>query len=327
MTADPRTEGRAPTGRATTLRVAVTGRCNLACAYCAPAGHGSGADGPRLLPLPRLAELVAWLHARRPLASVRITGGEPLLRTGLEGFAARLAALPAAPEITLTTNGVLLARHAAALAAAGVVRVNVSLDTVDRDRFRELTGADALADTLAGIAAAGAAGLRPVKLNSVLRRSSWRQDVPALLDFAQAEGLALRFIELMRTGTADHWCRRERVTTGEVLTWLARHPDGGVPTVPEDQGAAPARRSVLPWRGRDLAVGWISPVSHPFCGACDRLRLSAAGRLRRCLMDPQDLDLPALAEAGDEDAVDRYLAAKVAPAAMDQPLPMSQLGG
>lgn len=312
------------------LRVAVTGRCNLACAYCAPAGSASAAPAgaePALLPLERLADLTAWLHARRPLGRVRITGGEPLLRPGLAAFAARLGALPGAPEITLTTNGVLLARHARDLAAAGVRRVNVSLDTVDAARFRDLTGADALADVLAGLAAARAAGLVPIKLNSVLRRSTYAEDVPALLDFAQGEGLELRFIELMRTGTADAWCQAERVTTDEVLAWLARDPRGGLATLPEAQGAAPARRAVVPWRGRDLIVGWISPVSDPFCGACDRLRLSAAGRLRRCLMDPRDLDLATVAAAGDETALRAYLAAKRAPTAMDQPLPMSQLGG
>ncbi|MBE0566272.1 MAG: radical SAM protein, partial [Krumholzibacteria bacterium] len=261
------------------------------------------------------------------LGRVRITGGEPLLRAGLAGFVARLAALPGAPEITLTTNGVLLARHAAALRDAGVRRVNVSLDTLDRGRFSALTGADALDQVLAGLRAARAAGLAPLKLNSVLRRGSYREDVPALLDFARAEGLELRFIELMRTGTADAWCRRERVSTGEVLAWLARHRDGGLATVPADQGPAPARLAVLPWRGEDLTVGWISPVSDPFCGACNRLRLGAGGRLRRCLMDPRDLDLGAVAAADDTAGLDRYLAAKRAPGAMDQPLPMSRLGG
>jgi cyclic pyranopterin phosphate synthase len=312
------------------LRVAVTGRCNLACAYCAPAGLvASGAErGPQPLELGALADLVAWLHGRRPLRKIRITGGEPLLRPGVVDFTARLAALPGRPEVAMTTNGVLLAQHAGDLRAAGLARVNVSVDTLDPAAFRALTGADALDRVLAGIAAARAAGLAPLKINSVLRRSSWRDDVPALLDFARAEGVQLRFIELMRTGTADRWCRDERVDVAEVLQWLAGHPLGGVATVPRSAGAAPARPSVLPWRGDDLEVGWISPVSQPFCGACDRLRLSAGGRLRRCLMDPLDFDLAAAAAAADgAPGLDDYLAAKQAPAAMDQPLPMKELGG
>lgn len=312
------------------LRVAVTGRCNLACAYCAPAGlvASGAAGGPQALELGALADLVAWLHGRRPLRKIRITGGEPLLRNGVVDFVARLAALPGRPELAMTTNGVLLADHAAALREAGLARVNVSVDTLDRESFQALTGVDALDRVLAGIAAAKAAGLGPVKINSVLRRSSWQDDVPALLDFAQAEGVELRFIELMRTGTADQWCRDERVDVDEVLQWLAAHRHGGLATVPRSAGAAPARPSVLPWRGADLVVGWISPVSHPFCGACDRLRLSAGGRLRRCLMDPVDFDLAAAHGAATGAALlDDYLAAKQAPAAMDQPLPMKELGG
>ncbi|HPF69178.1 MAG TPA: radical SAM protein [Candidatus Krumholzibacteria bacterium] len=309
----------------TALRVAVTGRCNLACAYCAPAGMAPGRAAP--LDLGPLADLVGWLHARLRLRKVRITGGEPLLREGVDGFVARLAALPAPPELALTTNGVLLADHARALRRAGLDRVNISLDTLDRDDFRALTGADALDRVLAGIDAARTAGLGPLKLNAVLRRSTWRRDVPALLDFAAAEGLELRFIELMRTGTADRWCQDERVEVHEVRGWLAAHADGGVATAPEATGAAPARLSIMPWRGRKLTVGWISPVSRPFCGACDRLRLSAGGRLRRCLMDPGDLDLVPVVADDDVAALACYLDGKRAPAAMDQTLPMQELGG
>ncbi len=315
------------TAPAATLRLAVTGRCNLACAYCAPAGGPAAPAGAPLLPLARLGELAAWLHARRPLRRVRLTGGEPLVRAGLTDLAARLAALPGGPEITLTTNGVRLAGQAEALKDAGVRRVNVSLDTLDRDRFRTLTGADVLDHVLAGIDAALATGLVPVKLNCVLRRSTWQDDVPALLDLAADRGLEVRFIELMRTGTADAWCRAEQVPVAEVRGWLAAHSAGGTATDPESDGAAPARRTRQPWRGGTLDVGWISPVSEPFCAACDRLRLTADGRLRRCLMDPEAVDLAALADRDDTAALDRYLAAKRAPEAMDQPLPMSRLGG
>jgi cyclic pyranopterin phosphate synthase len=315
------------------LRLAVTDRCNLRCAYCMPPNGARPVPRAELLPLDELAWLVRWLHRLRPFARVKLTGGEPLVRPGIERLVERLAALPGGPELSMTTNGSRLARQAESLAAAGLARVNVSLDTVDPDRYREITRGGALDRVLAGLDAAARLGLAPIKLNAVLRRSSWRDDVPALLDLAASGGYSLRFIELMRTGTERSWCAAEAVAAAEVLAWLGAHPSCGSIQGHDltEHGAEPARRGRVRWRGVDLEVGWILPVSRPFCASCDRLRLDARGRVRRCLMDSHRLDLAGILAAEGEQpargALDGYLAGKRPPATMDTGLPMAQLGG
>lgn len=316
-----------------TLRLGVTDRCNLRCAYCMPPDGVRPVPRAELLSLDELADLVGWLHRLRPFARIKLTGGEPLVRPGLERLVGRLAALPGSPELSLTTNGCLLARQAATLAAAGLARVNVSLDTVDPVRYRELTRGGELERALDGIDAARGAALAPIKLNAVLRRSSWRDDVPALLDLAASGGYSLRFIELMRTGTERDWCAAEAVSAAEVLAWLGAQPQCGSVQGHDltEHGAEPARRGRLCWRGVALEVGWILPVSRPFCASCDRLRLDSMGRVRRCLMDPRRLDLAEiLATEGEQsarNALEGYLAGKRPPATMDTGLPMAQLGG
>lgn len=323
---------QAPGARAT-LRLAVTDRCNLRCAYCMPAGGVRTLPRHDLLTLEELLAVVAWIDRRWPLAKVKLTGGEPLVRRGLATLVRGLVGLPGAPELSMTTNGTRLADHAAELAAAGLARVNVSLDTLDPARYRELTRGGSVADVLAGIDAATAAGLAPVKLNAVLRRSAWRDDVPALLDFAAGRGLQLRFLELMRTGPDSSWCAAESCSAAEVVAWLGRHPDCELVHAPgrSGGGAGPARNGRLRWRGADLTVGWILPVSKPFCTACDRLRLDARGRLRRCLMDPEVVELARILAVGGDAAADaavrRHVAGKRPPDAMNTQLPMVQLGG
>ncbi len=302
----------------TSLRVSVTDACNLRCRYCAPDGdHASRGSAP--LSLEALGDAALWLVEHAGIRSIRLTGGEPLVRPGLARLVARLAGACDVREVTLTTNGALLARHAAPLAESGLARVNVSIDSLDADRFRELTRGGRLADALAGIDAALAAGLTPLKLNSVLLRSSWRADVPALLDFAAGRGVEIRFIELMRTGTERAWCDDEFVGADEVRTAL------GLETAYASEGASPAQRARVAWRGRDVTVGWITPRTHAFCGTCDRLRLDARGRLRRCLMDAEALPFwPAHADTG---AVFAYLAGKRAPRSMDSEHAMHTIGG
>ena len=318
--------GPSPKGGTRVLRLSVTDRCDLRCRYCLPAGAVPFAPQAELLGTAALVNAVAWLVRQCAVDRLKITGGEPLTFRGIVELVERAAALPGIREISMTTNGTRLAELAAALRGAGLARVNVSLDTLDERRFAELTRGGDLRRTLAGIAAARAAGLAPIKLNSVLRRSAWRKDVPALLDFAAGEGFEIRFIELMRTGTEVAWAEAELVVAGEVRSSLER--TGRLQPLPS---VGTARRTLASWRGRDMVVGWITPVSEAFCGTCDRLRLDARGVLRRCLMDPESVPLVEMLRSGASEAVreamGRYLAAKVPPAAMDTPRPMRGIGG
>lgn len=315
-----------PCTREYALRLSVTDRCNFRCGYCRPEARAPRSH-ERPLDTGELVELVAWLGRTVPLRKIRITGGEPLLRPGIPELVARLHDGTGVRDLSMTTNGSRLASLARPLSRSGLRRVNVSLDTLDPHRFRQRTGGE-LDDTLRGIEAALAADLRPVKLNVVLHRSSWREEVPALLDFAAELAVEVRFIELMRTGTAARWIADEFVAAGEAKAWLRDRTtlvDGTHP------GAAPARPSTVRWRSRSVPVGWIRPETAPFCADCDRLRLDARGRLRRCLMDPRPLSVRALATLADQDVartrVAEYLRAKTPPRTMGTDTPMAAIGG
>ncbi len=308
------------------LRLSVTELCNFRCRYCMPAKGVPKVAHSDLLTLESLAELVKWLAAHAGISRVRLTGGEPLVRPGIEHLITELSVLPGIREVSLTTNGSLLARMAATLKSAGLNRVNISLDSLDDERFAEVTRGGNLKQTLAGIQAAQDVGLTPIKLNSVLRRSTWKQEVPRLLDYAASTGHEIRFIELMRTGTERTWCEAELISVDEVCQEL------GAEIVPaETESRAPARKTRMNWRGTALTVGWITPRSHPFCQHCERLRMDARGRIRRCLMDPTTLDLAHAVATLDGRAAQQefqsYLAGKVLPQDMDSPLSMSQIGG
>lgn len=308
------------------LRLSVTDRCNLRCHYCMPAGGVPKIPHSDLPTLEELSTIVGWLAAEVGVARVKLTGGEPLAREGIETLVDLLASIPCVDEISMTTNGTLLAAHARALRRAGLRRVNISLDTLDEERFALLTRGGRLRDTLAGLEAALDAELTPVKLNAVLLASSWREDVPALLDLAAARGLELRLIELMRTGTEAAWAEGELVTASRVRTWLEQH---GTVTDLAARLTTPARRTRVRWRSREVTVGWITPLSHPFCGDCNRLRLDARGRLRRCLMDPLALDLAKVMTggSGSTTVLAEYLAGKHPPREMAIRLPMAAVGG
>jgi cyclic pyranopterin phosphate synthase len=279
-------------------------------------------------PLSELASAVEWLVARYGVDRVKVTGGEPLVRGGVPAFVAKVSAIPGVREVSMTTNGTRLPGIAAELAAAGLARVNVSLDTVDPERFRELTRGGRVEEVLEGIDAALAAGLTPLKINSVLRRTSFREDVPGLLALAAGKGVEIRFIELMHTGTEADWALAERVTGATVREWLAA--EGARITALPARPNAPARRTAIAWNGIEIEAGWIDPVSHSFCDDCDRLRLDARGRLRRCLMDDQVfplVDLLRRGEASVAEAASDYVARKQPPTAMTIGSTMASIGG
>jgi cyclic pyranopterin phosphate synthase len=281
-----------------------------------------------LLSLEQLSAVACWLCRYFEIKRIKLTGGEPLVRKGVEKIVERLACVPGIAEISLSTNGSLLRQLALPLKRAGLSRVNVSLDTLDPARFERLTRGGRLDATLSGITAAVAAGLFPIKLNCVLQKSNWIQDVPSLLDYAGLNGFELRFIELMRTGTEATWCESEFVPGREVYQWLSQR---NVVTSLPSPSSAPARLTRISWRGVDLFVGWILPRSFPFCAHCDRLRLDARGRLYRCLMDPVYLDLATLLREKGEDAaqldLNCYVLQKSPPRVMDKEYAMSLIGG
>ncbi|WP_431917383.1 GTP 3',8-cyclase MoaA [Micromonospora wenchangensis] len=337
MTAAPTTAGVLVDryGRiARDLRVSLTDKCNLRCTYCMPAEGLPWLAGPQLLTDEEIVRLVRVAVQRLGVTEVRFTGGEPLIRPGLVGIVAAVAALTPRPRISLTTNGLGLDRLAPALRAAGLDRVNVSLDTLDAARFATLTRRDRLGDVLAGLAGAAAAGLAPVKVNAVLMRGVNDDEAPALLRFALDHGYELRFIEQMPLDAQHGWDRATMVTAEEILASLAAGfaltPD------PAHRGAAPAETWLV--GGGPARVGVIGTVTRPFCGDCDRTRLTADGQVRNCLFATEESDLRGALRAGADDAeiARRWQAATVVKRAghgIDDPTflqpvrPMSAIGG
>jgi cyclic pyranopterin phosphate synthase len=267
------------------LRISVTDRCNLRCAYCMPA-EPVWFDRREILSYEEIERVVRIL-AGAGIRRLRVTGGEPLVRKDVAVLVRRLAAVPGIEELSLTTNGVLLGGAASGLAAAGMRRVNVSLDTLRRDRFVKLTGRDALPDVLAGLEAAARAGLGPVKINAVLLRGVNDDEAVDLAGFARARGYELRFIEFMPLENDGTW-DPARVVPGEAVR---RAVGARWPFVPDPAGdpRAPATRFLYADGGG--ALGFIDSVTRPFCGTCGRLRLTSDGRFRVCLYDPNEADL------------------------------------
>jgi len=286
---------------ATDLRVSLTDRCNLRCNYCMPAEGLIWLPGDQLLSPAELARLLSIAIVRLGVTSVRFTGGEPLLARHLEEVVAAAAVLRPRPEIALTTNGIGLARRAARLKAAGLDRVNVSLDTVDATRFAHITRRDRISEVLDGLAAAITAGLTPVKVNAVLDPVAGLDDAVPLLRFCLAHGYQLRIIEQMPLDADHHWQRDQTLGADAILAKLRRHFDLQPDTEP--RGSAPAQL----WRvdGGRGRVGVIASVSEAFCGACDRTRLTADGQIRSCLFSRKESDLRRLLRTGaDDDAVE-----------------------
>ncbi len=287
------------------LRISVTDRCNLRCAYCIPLGDDRRLDHAEILRYEEILRLVT-IGVGLGIEKVRITGGEPLVRRGLPALLAAIHRLPGIRDLSLTTNGLLLEEHLDALVAAGLRRVNVSLDTLSRERYRELTGVDALERVLAAVDAALAAGLRPVKINVVALRGVNEDELVDLARLSLARPLHVRFIEFMPIG-APRLADRPPLLVPEIRRRLA--PLGELTPVPPDAMDGPAERFRLP--GAAGEIGFIPAISHHFCSRCNRLRLTAAGTLRPCLLSDREEDLkgPLRSGATDEELAAIFLAA------------------
>ncbi|MHC4398789.1 MAG: GTP 3',8-cyclase MoaA [Planctomycetota bacterium] len=282
----------------TDLRISVTDRCNIRCVYC------MREDGAEFRPhgeILTFEEIRRFVHVASQLGvrEVRLTGGEPLVRKDVCRLVEMLAVVPGIDDLSMTTNGILLGQHAGSLRAAGLHRLNVSLDTLDREKFHQLSRRDALDRVLEGIEAAHRAGFRQIKLNALAIRGQTEDEIVPLARFAQKYGMPLRFIEFMPVDGDGRW-EEHRVLSGrEILDVLTDAFGPLEPTSPPDS-PAPATEFRL-GDGR-LTVGLIGAVSDPFCDRCSRLRLTAEGRIRNCLFSSELWDARAVLRSGGSDA-------------------------
>ena len=316
------------------LRVSLTDKCNLRCSYCMPAEGLDWIPNPDLLTDDEVIRLVRIGVSTLGINAIRLTGGEPLLRRGLPSLVRRMISIPGSPEVSLTTNGIGLDRLAQPLAEAGLSRINVSVDTLQADRFLELAKRDRLADVLDGLAAASAAGLAPIKVNAVLMRGVNEDEAVDLLRFCGTHGYQLRFIEQMPLDPMHGWSRDRMVTADEIQQQLERAVT--LTAADTNRGSAPAELFRVD-DGPQL-VGIIASVSRPFCGACDRTRLTADGQIRNCLFAREESDLRGLLRGGaDDDQIARSwvraMSTKAPGHGIDDPTflqparPMSAIGG
>lgn len=319
---------------ATDLRVSLTDRCNLRCTYCMPAEGLDWLPTDEQLSDDEVVRLIGVAVGRLGVREVRFTGGEPLVRRGLVDIVRRVRERDADVEMSITTNALGLERTAPALAEAGLNRVNVSLDTVRRDSFHQITRRDRFDDVVAGLAAADAAGLGPVKVNAVLLRGVNDDQAPELLAWCIDRGYHLRFIEQMPLDAQHGWDRDAMVTADEIFASLAERFT--LAPAAEPRGSAPAELFSID--GGPATVGVIASVTRPFCGDCDRVRLTADGQVRNCLFARSESDLRLAMRAGatDDDLAERWRAAmwgKAPGHGIDDPTflqpdrPMSAIGG
>ena len=320
---------------ATDLRVSLTDRCNLRCSYCMPPEGLDWLPKPELLTDDEVVRLVRIGVEMLGITEVRFTGGEPLLRRGLTGIVAGAAALRPRPEISLTTNGIGLDRLAGPLHAAGLDRINVSLDTLREQTFAALARRDRLGDVLAGLEAAAATGLAPVKVNAVLMRGLNDDEAVPLARFCLEHGYQIRFIEQMPLDAQHGWRRDNKVTADEILAALSEE-FSLTPDDPDARGSAPAEAFLVD--GGPARIGVIGSVTRPFCGSCDRVRLTADGQVRNCLFATTESDLRGALRADASDAEiaqlwRRAVASKLPGHGINDPgflqpaRPMSAIGG
>jgi len=278
------------------LRISVTDRCNFRCTYCMPDDEYVWIARREILSFEEISRL-ARLFVALGVDKIRLTGGEPLLRRDLDKLIAQLAAIEGLQDLCLTTNGSLLAEKAEALAAAGLKRLNVSLDTLDAEKFARIRQRGDLRAVVDGLLAAKAAGFQRIKLNAVIERGVNEADILPLVEFAREHGFTMRFIEYMDVGNANHWLSEKMVSKREIIETInGRYP---LREVGRDQSSAPA----VDYEFTDGSgeVGVIASVTEPFCGSCTRGRLTADGKLVTCLFSAYGHDLKALLRSGATD--------------------------
>src|SRR5215475_5208637 len=295
------------------LRISVTDRCNFRCTYCMPLDEYKWIERQEVLSFEEIERLVR-LFLDFGIEKVCLTGGEPLVRRDLHRLIARLAGVPGLSDISLTTNGALLAEQADALYAAGLRRINVSVDTLNKDRFTALTKRGNLEDVMAGIFAAKKAGMSPIKLNAVIIRGTNDDEILTLVDFARTNGFEMRFIEYMDVGNVNAWILEKTVTKKEILEIV--HSRFPVREVGRAHGSAPA----VDYEFIDGAgqIGIIGSVTEPFCSTCTRVRLTADGKLVTCLFAESGFDLKTLIRSGASDDEIRGAVAKIWSARTDR---------
>ena len=280
------------------LRISVTDRCNIRCFYCMPEDNPDYVPRSDILTYEEIVRIVT-ISAQLGIRKLRLTGGEPLVRKDLDRLVRDLSAIPGITDLALTTNGILLADQAEKLRSAGLKRLNVHLDTLDRDRFRQMTRRDGLEQVLHGLEVARRAGFSPIKLNAVAVKGLTEPDVAALARFGRQESYEVRFIEYMPLD-ADHRWRRDQVLLAEDIIEILSREVGPLHPDPNADPRAPATEFVFDdGIGR---IGIIASVSRPFCLACNRVRLTADGKLLNCLFARDENDLRALLRGGAADS-------------------------
>jgi cyclic pyranopterin phosphate synthase len=281
----------------TDLRISVTDRCNIRCFYCMPNENVRFKPRDELLTFEEIERFVRVV-APCGITKLRLTGGEPLVRRDLDRLIARLVKVPGIDDIALTTNGILLAEQAAALRAAGLQRLNISLDALDADLFRQIARRDGLEQVLAGIEAAQRVGFDKIKLNAVAIRGLTESQIVPLGRFARERGLELRFIEFMPLDAEKHWAD-EQVLSGETIVRMLAAAFGPLEPIPAPHPGQPASDHRFVDGGG--TVGFINSVTEPFCETCNRLRLTAEGQVRNCLFSVEEWDARAVLRSGGTD--------------------------
>jgi GTP 3',8-cyclase len=280
----------------TDLRISVTDRCNFRCTYCMPLDEYEWIDKREILTFEEITRL-ATLFVRLGVEKIRLTGGEPLVRKNLDHLVASLSRVDGLKDLCLTTNAALLADQIDSLKRAGLKRVNISIDSLDPDRFRRMTKRGDLGKVMDGIFAARAAGLAPIKLNAVVERGVNDGDIIPLVEFSREHGFAMRFIEYMDVGNSNNWTSAKLVTKKEIIDIIAaRYP---LREVGRNLGSAPSVDYEFVDGKGDIGV--IASVTEPFCSSCTRIRLTADGKIVTCLFSQLGHDVKARLRSGASD--------------------------